>query len=909
MKLGRLRPTAMLACPDGVDREFWERAVASAWADDPDVPLLVAYLENGALGSVQEEWDRFQHVLTQVLLRACFNLSQNGLLDIGTRDACFRAATQRPYKGRIGQHVSLSSAQAGVRHDVGNLAVRKMRRWLARCYEYKRLLCRSFEHTLSSAQEAELCGLRHRLQARFGQQLGLPDVLGHIASLREQLAGYEQNMSSRRLGDWRDRLVRSDAALSRWLNSKINPVGVAVADLQGGVAETDVDAARVIFDYWRDFWEQKSADQPSLQSRVNRMCDSIEERHDPGDWRAPTGQELRALACDGKGACGPDGWTGCEIAWLPLVVFDVFALLAKRWLACGVVPDQMCESRMVCLPKPGKLRHGNVVSVQDTRPITVLSTWWRLWSSAWTRGVVRGWMRSHIPRDFAVAHAVSTGEVVVDLLDHLSEHGYMMSLDFSKAFDCLDPLVTREVLLRLGWDPRVVAVLTAVWSRQKRWVIYQSHTHPVTLSGPSMPQGDPMGPVIMTIWAWLGWLWVERHSRPDPNIMTRVYVDDRSFGTSRIWSLHDRFHQWSSWSWSVGLQENQVKAVAVASTPARRATLRRVLPDAVRNDVEILGSCSMVTRRGLLGKEAGRVDACKRTLTLLSCVRLPFERYMRACRQFAVSKVAYGWIARAPPLTLCTHLWSQVHVGSRRLRLASVWLRAALFGGGMHLDILFATQLVGILARLRRHRTLTWCTRGGSPACALNAWLRSRGWSFDAEWKWTHADSGHTLNLNDDGHHGEDGYWQHMVRDAWRAWCLRRHMSSSRRDSALDCFHAGYFKRIDWAATRAWAASCAEARSVCVGALFSPAARGGRGPGELTTSCIWNGCGELGTFEHICWCCPYRPPDLDIPPKPNEGLSSRYGWVITNQRADIVAVQDWLVYVQRLLWEHAHPSA
>ena len=95
--------------------------------------------------------------------------------------------------------------------------------------------------------------------------------------------------------------------------------------------------------------------------------------------------------------------------------------------------------------------------------------------------------------------------------------------------------------------------------------------------------------------------------------------------------------------------------------------------------------------------------------------------------------------------------------------------------------------------------------------------------------------------------------------------------------------------------------------SVCVGALFSPAARGGSG--ELAASCIWNGCSELGTFEHICWCCPYRPPDLDIPPKPNEGLSSRYGWVITNQRADIIAVQDWLVYVQRLLWELAHPSA
>jgi hypothetical protein len=57
--------------------------------------------------------------------------------------------------------------------------------------------------------------LRHCLQARFGNQLGLRDVLGHIASLREQLAGYEQSVSSRRLGEWRDGLVRSDVALSR----------------------------------------------------------------------------------------------------------------------------------------------------------------------------------------------------------------------------------------------------------------------------------------------------------------------------------------------------------------------------------------------------------------------------------------------------------------------------------------------------------------------------------------------------------------------------------------------------------------------------------------------------------------------------------------------------------------------
>eukprot|EP00435_Cladocopium_sp_Y103_P033799 s2779_g8.t1 len=318
--------------------------------------------------------------------------------------------------------------------------------------------------------------------------------------------------------------------------------------------------------------------------------------------------------------------------------------------------------------------------------------------------------------------------------------------------------------------------------------------------------------LIVVVHVVLVGLVVERRCRPDSHIMSRVYVDDRSFASSRAWSVHERFHQWSWWSASVGLLENQAKAVAVASTPARRATLRRILPDVVANDVELLGSCSMVSRRGLLHKETARVDACMRVLTLLACARLSFERYLRACRQFAISKIAYGWIARAPPLYLCNQLWSRVHVGSRRIRAASVWLRAALFGGGMHLDVLFATQLVGVLGRLLMKRSLAWSTRGGSPVHALDAWLLSHGWSRVRNWVWEHALSSHTLDLSVAS---DPGALQHIIRDAWRAWCLKRHMSSSRRDAQLDCFgDHGYFRRIDWIATRKFAASGPEARAI-----------------------------------------------------------------------------------------------
>ena len=90
-----------------------------------------------------------------------------------------------------------------------------------------------------------------------------------------------------------------------------------------------------------------------------------------------------------------------------------------------------------------------------------------------------------------------------------------------------------------------------------------------------------MGPVIMILWAWLGWLHIERQCRRVPHVVTRVYVDDRSFARSRVWALSERYRHWSDWSASVRLCENQAKAVAVASTLARRTTLRRELPEVV----------------------------------------------------------------------------------------------------------------------------------------------------------------------------------------------------------------------------------------------------------------------------------------------------------------------------------------
>ena len=143
------------------------------------------------------------------------------------------------------------------------------------------------------------------------------------------------------------------------------------------------------------------------------------------------------------------------------------------------------------------------------------------------------------------------------------------------------------------------------------------------------------------------------------------------------------------------------------------------------------GGYSMVVRHNLLPKELARVAACRKTLGLLTCICFLFERYMHSCRIFAISKVAYGWIARTPAACLCKSLWSAVHVGSRHLCMASVWLRAALFG-----CLLCSWWVLWFGLRPAR-----------APARALDDWLSKHGWTFVSAWTWKHELANAMLDL------------------------------------------------------------------------------------------------------------------------------------------------------------------
>ena len=431
--LGSLRQTAVLLCPSGVDRSL-ERALLHSWNSNDDVRQFHSCLDTNPVVSVQEEWDTFQHLLLRCCLDAYDCLSHVGFLERGVREECASLAQQRPFKGAMAEYVVKSAAQVGIKHRVGNLRLRKLRRTLARCYQFKRLMCRDVA-SLTRDQSLELHRLHHKLQQSWPRTLTLREVLCRIDRLKHEVRQLEGDSQRRAISKWRHELITSDAALSRWLKSKTTPVGVMVIGSDGLVADTDVSAAQAIHTFWTNFWTDVDTNQPSLARRVASLIAGL----DPVaacSWCAPSGVQLRNVALFGsRGSAGPDGWSAVEIGALPGPVFDLFALLGQRWLLAGAVPRQLNESRMVSLPKAGKVSAEQTIAVEHLRPITILSCWWRIWSGALIRFAVRPWLRDHVPEQFAVAHNHSTGDVIVDLLEYFFSQrgGYLMTLDYSKA--------------------------------------------------------------------------------------------------------------------------------------------------------------------------------------------------------------------------------------------------------------------------------------------------------------------------------------------------------------------------------------------------------------------------------------------------------------------------------------------
>ena len=614
----------------------------------------------------------------------------------------------------------------------------------------------------------------------------------------------------------------------------------------------------------------------------------------------PTGIELCRYAQSAAGAAGCDGWCGQELRFWPLPVWQLVSQLISEAIDRNQIPKQFLQARMVCIPKANKISNG-LVSPEHCRPLTIMSSIWRLWASCFYKTpAFQRWVRENFSPEIASMKHDDLYVHLITIFRDFQEKGFLLALDYEKAFDTLDPKVTKELLLAHNWDPKLVNFLCNLWGSQERFLCWKYNTHKHFLKGPAQPQGDPLGPLIMSLWVQSGLRFVQSLF-PDLDVRSTLYLDDRTITASSAPTLHAHWSAWDDWSRRVGLIESHNKAVCVSSRPKDAAQLSDVFSDQVQvaNCARVLGAVSVSGPRKLSSHEESRVAACRRTIRLLSSMGLPLAVFFRTVGQFAMSKASFGWVCRSPPKTVSDKLWTACWVAADRARYSSPFVRSILFGG-VYLDALWAARLVTALLRysLRFQGCPPWSLRFGSPCATLNTWLLRCHWVRVRPWVWQHPLGGVKLDLSvplsPQLVDGWINHCRHVLRVGWRAYQFKEWCASSRHELLEIPSPLNWFQKINWGDARDWATTTASAATVCLGAHWQH-----KDPSRA--GCIWPGCSSLGHFHHVFWECASRP--HFAPARPASPFLARFGWSAGEDPQIVQSVRVWLSFVQSQLWK------
>ena len=878
--------------PKAIDRETWTQHVESCWAN---MTADIQEFHNGFLTqeviSVDQEWNGFLLLLDKLMRNTFAALLENPASNTALRQDASRKLAQTKVKGRMPDLVSRQLKRCRPQMAQGDMQLAKLRKRTARLYELKRCLLKQSQEDLSTAARQKW----NSVAANLIQKLELGSdggTLGHILTLiaasKDALHDLELQVRERRLQAWKSSISSDIKYASKWLKSRFQPQNLHIT-VNGQQTSNDQAGIRELHQFWTNFWISMDRDSPEVASISQQLLLDTPLKQSRA-WEAPSPQVLMAQAAKGRGSSGIDGWTGDDLSVLPIGVWEVFRQLSIRWLEVEAVPQVLLQAKAVFIPKPDKAEAGGIAT-NDCRPITVLSSWWRIWMSAWLQSPD---MKSWIPTvlDESVTYGTQSDAQIsaACVLDAYSRQGWLCSLDFTKCFDLLRPAACANMLTQSGFCPKMSRLCESFWTSHTRWCQWQQCTYrqPLRSGHMAVPQGDPWGPLMAGLYLSAGQRFLRRQL-PTVTMVASNYMDDRSFSTLNLPDLRSCINTWKQWSNLVGLKESN-KAQCTAKSKKDKLALQEALPDMFATDVVFLGCATRGNRRQNVEKEDSRIKGAAKAMTLLGVLRLQPEIFASYSRCIALGKANYGWLARLPTWTLSNKIWAALKAGQRVTKMANKWIRAMVHGGLCHLDVLTANNLFRISYRLWKRGQATWNRLAGSPVATLRKWLRDKGWSEQSPWEWTHQFP--RLNIQFTDERFDLASAQHCIRDGWRLWVWDQFLHGSRHElHDLQHTKANDLLDLDWNKIRKVCASHAGCRTVALGASVSPAWR--------KEACPW--CkNHLGHWKHLAWECPENPLINQRPPVPTKSISWRFGWDPNEE------ILTYLGKIQLKLWEHVH---
>ena len=279
------------------------------------------------------------------------------------------------------------------------------------------------------------------------------------------------------------------------------------------------------------FWEQYwcGADQPDLEE-IDHVLQMIPPVPCFSEYCTPN--ELQEAIAQSKPARarGPDNWSNEDLKAMPPVLVKQLCEVFNAALEQGSWPASLLESTVALVPKEDVVH-----SLDDTRPVTVLSAVYRIWSRIVTRKFLHNahaFLPGSIQGNRQQASSVWLATHIQLQLEYSLWFGLecnVASVDLKKAFNLISRAILAHTGNRFGIPTRVVQLHQTFLSALTRSFRVVQQISPGMGSERGVPEGCGFSVCAMLQLNWIMSAKFERDSAVNVNAQFYNYVDNWLF--------------------------------------------------------------------------------------------------------------------------------------------------------------------------------------------------------------------------------------------------------------------------------------------------------------------------------------------------------------------------------------------
>ena len=366
---------------------------------------------------------------------------------------------------------------------------------------------------------------------------------------------------------------------------------------------------------------------------------------------------------------------------------------------------------------PTQLTQGAVHSLQKTevaemvheyRPITVLASAYRVWSTIRGRQLLR-FLENFVTEDMygsikgrsAISMWYSLQlQLEQGMIDQESQVGAI--LDVVKAFNCLPRMPLLRAAITLGVHPKLIRAWTGMLTTLSRRFIVRHACGPGLVSTTGFAEGCPLSVGAMLICNIVLHHYMHRLT---PNIRMQSYVDNWELTGESVVEVQQAVGAIQNFATLLDLQIDDRKTMVWAIAGGDRKELREWGPKVIKN-VRDLGGHLQFTKQQTNGTVAKKCEQLKSLWKRLACSRAPVAHKCRVVRVKAWPRALHA----SPGVHICSATFDDLRAASfRPLRIGKAGVNSKLYWS-LVVHPAHDPECYAILASVRFFRKMVDCS-------------------------------------------------------------------------------------------------------------------------------------------------------------------------------------------------------